>query len=70
MEGSLMPLRNRDTQRLTAADQALSDALASLTRAVCLLGLSEGKVTVQLAHGLVRDTHRFIQRHNAIEPEL
>lgn len=69
-DGSIgvMALRNRDHQRLQDADQALSDALGSLTRAICLLGASEGKVTVQLAHGLVHDTQCYIQMRNELEP--
>ena len=62
----LIAMRNRDHQRLRDADQELSNALRALTRATCLLGASEGKVTVQLAHGLVNDTQRYIQTHNEI----
>jgi hypothetical protein len=68
-DGSIgvMALRDRDHLRLQDADQALSDALGSLTRAICLLGASEGMATVQLAHGLVQNTQRYIQMHNEIE---
>jgi hypothetical protein len=31
---------------------------------MCLLGFSEGKETVQHAHGLVREAHQHIQQHN------
>jgi hypothetical protein len=60
-------MRNRDHQRLRDADQELSNALRALTRAICLLGASEGMATVQLAHGLVQNTQRYIQMHNEIE---
>ena len=36
----------------------------ALTRAVCLLGFSEGKEAVQRAHGLVCEAHQHIQQHN------
>jgi hypothetical protein len=64
---AVLTIPNRDHQRLHDADLALSDALASLTRAICLLGSREGKVTVQLAQGLVENTQRYIQMHNEIE---
>jgi hypothetical protein len=67
-DGSIgvLAIPNRDHQRLQDADRALSDALASLTRAICLLGSREGKEAVQLTHGLVQNTQRYVQMHNEI----
>ena len=60
-------MRNHDN-RIEDAARSIANAMVALTHAVGLLGLSEGKEAVQLVHGLVRDTHQYIQRHNEIEP--
>ncbi|MEA2777078.1 MAG: hypothetical protein QOF90_2484 [Acetobacteraceae bacterium] len=60
-------MRNHDN-RIEDAAQSIEDAMSALTRAVCLLGFSEGKEAVQRAQGLVRDTHQYIRERNAIEP--
>jgi hypothetical protein len=59
--------RNHDG-RIEDAAQSIADAMTALTRAACLLGFAEGKEAVQRAHGLVCETHEYIQQHNQIEP--
>jgi hypothetical protein len=58
-------LRN-DNRRVEEAAQSIEDAMASLTRAICLLGFSEGKEVVQRAHLVVGDARRHIESHNGI----
>jgi hypothetical protein len=60
-------MRNHD-DRIEDAVQSLAEAMMALTRAVCLLGVAEGKEAVQRAHGLVRETRQYVQQHNEIEP--
>jgi hypothetical protein len=56
-------MRDHD-DRIGDAAQSIAEAMTALARAMCLLGFSEGKETVQHAHGLVREAHQHIQQHN------
>jgi hypothetical protein len=49
--------------RVDQADQSIEDALVALSRAVYLLGLSEGKEIVQHAAGVVAESRRLLHQH-------
>jgi hypothetical protein len=53
---------NHDS-RVGRADQAIENAMMALTRAICLLGFSEGKEIVQRAHGMVAESRRLLHQH-------
>ncbi len=54
--------------RIDQVDQAIEDALVALTRAVCLLGISEGKAIVQNAHLMVAESRRSLYQHEMAPP--
>jgi hypothetical protein len=58
---------NNDS-RVDRAVQSIEDAMAALTRAICLLGFSDGKEIVQHAHGVVAQSRRLLHRHDTTPP--
>ncbi len=58
---------NHDS-RVSQAVQSIEDAMVALTRAICLLGLSEGKEIVQYAHGVVAESRRLLHQHGMDPP--
>jgi hypothetical protein len=49
--------------RVDQAVQSIEDAMMALTRAISLLGLSEGKEIVQHAHGVVAESRKLLHQH-------
>jgi hypothetical protein len=59
---------NNDS-RVDQAVQSIDDAMVALSRAIYLLGLSEGKEIVQHAHGVVAEFRRLQHQHGMAPPE-
>jgi hypothetical protein len=58
---------NNDS-RVDQAVQSIDDAMVALSRAIYLLGLSEGKEIVQHAHGVVAEFRRLQHQHGMAPP--
>ncbi len=54
--------------RADQADQSIEDALVALSRAIYLLGFSEGKEIVQHAAGVVAESRRLLHQHGTTRP--
>jgi hypothetical protein len=52
---------NHDS-RVDQAVRSIEDAMVALTRAICLLGFSEGKEIVQNAHGVVAGSRTLLHQ--------
>ena len=49
--------------RVDQADQSIEDALVALSRAIYLLGLSEGKRSSSTRAGVVAESRRLLHQH-------
>jgi hypothetical protein len=49
--------------RVDQAVQSIEEAMAALSRAIYLLGVSEGKEVIQHAHGVVADSRKLLHQH-------
>jgi hypothetical protein len=58
---------NNDS-RVDQAVQSIDDAMVALSRAIYLLGLSEGKEIVQHAHGVVAEFRRLQHQQDTAPP--